>query len=512
MGQMEGVNGTSGGREAARLFERVLLIEDDSSHALIIRRALRPHVGTVHEARSLLEGLELLRKHTIDVLLSDLHLPDCPPQDLVNRVHGVAPVPVVLLTASTSVRDAVTGIQSGARDFLVKSFSDDFGELLRLSLLRLSRAIAAEAAQERLQREMQKLRGVIESSSDALATALASGEVVYANSAFRQFAAICGGTSDSLHQLVGASVQRAEEAQSVLNQKLQELSVGAVWNSEVLIRAEHLQAFSINLSVVGDERLGTREFVVWVRDVSELKRREKFQREILSTTTHDLKGPLGAISLSAELLGEALPGDSQNAKLVTRIASSARGALNMIDEFLSARRIQEGNFILKPVPCDLAGLVTEAMNDFLPMAAARSIELHREGPREVAGCVDRLGFVRVVSNLISNAIKFTPKGGQVSVILSSGSGEEVHVQVRDTGSGMEPSEVQKLFGRFSRLDRHQGVAGTGLGLFVVRSIVTAHGGRVEVQSKVGSGTTFDLSFPRLPPVNERGEIVALNFV
>ena len=496
---------------AAPLFRQALLIEDDSSHALIIRRALRPFVAEVHEARNLNEGIELLRRHPVDLLLSDLHLPDCAPRELVSRVHAVRAVPVVLLTSSTSVSDAVTGIQSGARDFLVKSFADDFGELLRLSLERLSRTLAAEAAQERLQREMQKLRVVIERASDALATALEDGEIVYANSSFRQFALVCGGSSESLVRLIGPAVQRAEEVQRVLNEKLKELTPGAVWNSEVLIRAENVQAFSMNLSVLGEEGSGHREFVIWVRDVSEQKRREKFQREILSTTTHDLKGPLGAISLSAELLTEALAADPQNAKLVTRIASSARGALNMIDEFLSARRIQEGNFILKPTPCDLVALVEEAMNDFRPMAVARSMTLEREGASTLTGCVDRIGFVRVVSNLISNAITFTPKEGKVVVRVFE-QGGEARVQVQDTGSGMEPSEVQKLFSRFSRLERHQGVSGTGLGLFVVRSIVTAHGGRVEVQSKVGAGTTFEVSFPGAPPVNDRGELVALNFV
>ena len=76
---------------------------------------------------------------------------------------------------------------------------------------------------------------------------------------------------------------------------------------------------------------------------------------------------------------------------------------------------------------------------------------------------------------------------------------------------MEPSEVSKLFARFSRLDKHREVAGTGLGLFVVKSIVTAHGGNIEVTSKVGKGTTFDTIFPKAPPVNERGELISLDF-
>ena len=81
--------------------------------------------------------------------------------------------------------------------------------------------------------------------------------------------------------------------------------------------------------------------------------------------------------------------------------------------------------------------------------------------------------------------------------------------VRDTGSGIDPTELQRLFQRFSRLDRHHEVAGTGLGLFVVKSIVDAHGGRIHVSSKVGVGTTFELVLPKSPPINAQGEVVAV---
>jgi signal transduction histidine kinase len=251
--------------------------------------------------------------------------------------------------------------------------------------------------------------------------------------------------------------------------------------------------------------------VVWVRDVQERKRREKFQREILSTTTHDLKGPLGAILLSADLIASTPLSPERVKDLVLRIASSAQSAVNLIDEFLSARRIQEGAFILKPVMTEVIASVETVVSAFSPVAQSRAIAIEKSWcASSIEWKLDRLGFERTLGNLLSNALKFTPKGGRITLGLAVEEGR-LHLRVKDTGSGMEPSEVNGLFQRFARLAKHGDVTGTGLGLFVVKNVVVAHGGTVDVTSQPGAGTLFDISFPKDPPVNERGELIALDF-
>ncbi|MCB0317677.1 MAG: HAMP domain-containing histidine kinase, partial [Bdellovibrionales bacterium] len=182
-----------------------------------------------------------------------------------------------------------------------------------------------------------------------------------------------------------------------------------------------------------------------------------------------------------------------------------------IDEFLSARSIQEGTFILKPTEIEIMPIVEETVKEFEAMASTRKINLQLgEIDKQVKGKVDELGLKRVLTNLISNALKFTPKGGGVFVSAKSKAGN-LHIEVRDTGEGMEPSEVNKIFERFSRLEKHGAIAGSGIGLFVVKNIVNAHGGSIQVTSKVGEGTTFGISFPSDPPINERGELISLDF-
>ena len=498
---------------ASTLLDRVLLIEDDSGHALLVKRAIARMAREVSVASTAAEGLRLTHDLKPDLIVTDLNLPDRSSIEHVRTLIEQAPgIPIVVLTASNSLSDAVEAMKLGARDFIVKNFDAHFNEALSLAVSRVHAAMLLEAERKRLQREMQVLRVAIENGKDALAIAGADGQLLYTNRSFRDFVELCGGRSDLLWSVLGDKVVKAERQRDTLRANFSSLPDGAVWSTEISFSAERDMAFDLSLSAIPvTGGAGRRTLVVWVRDISDQKRREKFQRDILSTTTHDLKGPLGAIIISSDMLGEMLKGQGRAADLALRVGSSAHTAVNLIDEFLSARRIQEGNFILKPTEQDLHALISEVLHDYETIAASRGIGLKFEAPAESVPCrVDRLGFSRVIGNLLSNALKFTPRGGSVLVQLSFRD-DDARIAVSDTGSGMEPSEVQKIFERFSRLEKHAQTAGSGLGLFVVKSIVTAHGGRIDVTSQVAKGTTFDLIFPLRPPVDGRGELISLDF-
>lgn len=492
------------------LFSQVLLVEDNESHALLIRRALREHCGAIALCPSVASAIELLSSKTFDLIISDLNLPDSEGVGHVEQFRNAGRgAPVVVLTSSTLLEDAVDAMKFGASDFIVKSFEGNFHDAFRLSLSRVHLAAKIERERRKYEREMQILRQAIDSSDDALAVTDQDGKIQWSNVSFARFAERCGGKADNLKSIFTEKISRVESLKAALEKSMSGLAVGASWHSELSLSVSKDEAYDFSISAIDDGR--SASFVVWVRDISERKRRERFQREILSTTTHDLKGPLGAIILSSEMLVELLKAETKPRELALRIASAAQGGVNLIDEFLSARRIQEGTFILKPKEQDVGGIISEALLSFEAIAAAKSIALtFEESSGKVGASVDRLGLGRVIGNLLSNACKFTPKGGAVKVTLSQ-EAEDFCVSVSDTGSGMDSADVKKIFERFSRLSRHGDVPGTGLGLFVVKSIVTAHGGKIEVQSKVGEGTTFSLIIPKQPPVNERGELISLDF-
>jgi len=502
----------------ATLFKSVLLVEDDSAHALLIKRALKNYVENVRHESSVAAGLQALSQFAPELVITDLNLPDSRGLTHVERLKESSnDTPIVVLTSSNSIQDAVSAMRLGARDFVVKNFDNNFSEVLGLSLSRLCATLLIDEERKKLEREMNALRLAIESSQDGMAVVDSKGAVSYANSAFRSVVELCGGDARNLLASFTAKVKEQEALVKELAENLEKLSPGAVWSSELHFVENKEMAFSMSLSVIPplhQDRAAEpqpNKTVVWFRDISERKRREKFQREILSATTHDLKGPLGTISLCAEMLQDAVAGQEKASQLVLRVASSSKGALNLIDEFLSARRIEEGTFILKPLPVDVLDLLRNVVADYAAIAKAKSIELScEETLSKLEVKVDKLGLSRVIGNLLSNAIKFTPKLGRVKVWVKA-LGSDYAVVVEDSGTGMEPASVHKIFERYSRLAEHKGIEGTGLGLFVVKSIVTAHGGKIQVTSKVGEGTRFTVILPCDPPVNERGEVVSLDF-
>lgn len=497
--------------ENTKLFTSILLVEDDPSHALLIKRALRDFCEELNHAEGVSVALEFLSKNDPELIITDLNLPDSTNCEHVGKFSSCKPLsPIIVLTSSTALNDAVQAMKHGARDFVVKNFDGEFKDILHLALTRVQRSIESEKEKRKLQHDMELLRAAIALSSDAFAILSASGKKVFSNPAFELFVEFCGGDSLDLKSFFSEKVKQSQELTESIYSRLQNMPVGSVWNTEVGFDKTIPKAFDLSLSVISLAQSEQPGYVLWIRDISEQKRREKFQREILSTTTHDLKGPLGAVALSSELLQGMLPPGEKPYEIALRIGSSAQGAINLIDEFLSARRIQEGTFILRPEEQVLDSVILELSENYETIAKARGIELQIEYPEGLSACVDRMGVIRALGNLLSNALKFTPKGGRVSLKLSQNY-NGLTIVVSDTGMGMETSELQTIFDRYSRLSKHEQVEGTGLGLFVVRSIVDAHGGRIEVSSQVGAGTTFELNFPKNPPVNERGQLILLDF-
>lgn len=498
------------------LFHKVLLIEDDTGHALLVKRALKGFVQDVTHVTSMPDALKEGATLSPDLVISDLNLgSDVAAARFPELQQATKQAPIIVLTASTSLNDAVEAMRQGARDFIVKNFDRDFAEILGFSLQRLADALRLESQQRALQQQLQILQVAIENSADGLGVIEPDGTFSYYNSALGKYVARCGGDVTTLHRVLGAAVKDSENLQRLLSEQLKTLQVGGIFHTEISFIGE--KDFALDLSIVcieervAEDVMPAARFVFLARDISELRKRQRFQREILSTTTHDLKGPLGAIMSSAELIQQFLPDRTRVEQLALRVGSSARTALNLIEEFLSARRIQEGSFILHPKDADVVASIAEVIADFSNMAMVRGIDLKFEhSSAEVQGKIDTIGFSRVISNLVSNAIKFTPKGGKITVSLS-GTRSGFRVRIEDTGSGMDSHEVKQLFGRFSRLERHQEIGGTGLGLFVVKAIVNAHGGTINVTSAVGKGTAFEVAFPAEPPVNERGELFCLDF-
>jgi signal transduction histidine kinase len=221
--------------------------------------------------------------------------------------------------------------------------------------------------------------------------------------------------------------------------------------------------------------------------------------ELLGIVAHDLRNPLGAITMRASMLRNEA--DSENTR--QQAASIENVAMRMsylIKTMLDVVTMEAGRFSLMRARCDIADLVREAMELFEPLAATKQVRL--ETIIKDAGLVthaDRERLLQVLSNLVGNALKFTPQGGQVTITVER-AGEEARLGVLDTGVGIARDHLPRIFDRFWKHDT-PGVKGTGLGLFIAKGIVEAHGGRMWVESEPGHGARFYFTLALEPTID-----------
>jgi signal transduction histidine kinase/putative methionine-R-sulfoxide reductase with GAF domain len=233
-----------------------------------------------------------------------------------------------------------------------------------------------------------------------------------------------------------------------------------------------------------------------MQDITYLKELDKMKSDFVATVSHDLRSPLSNVSGYASLLPEAGELNETQEEFVERIKASVKIMITLINNLLDLGKI-EAKVEMEVKPCQLVTVINQAVESLKQQAKAKEIVLQLDLPPElplIQGNQVRLD--QVVSNLIGNAIKFTPERGMVTV---SGRGEkgEVVVEVKDTGIGIAPEDQIHLFEKFYRVRSREtsGIEGTGLGLAIVKSIVEGHGGRVWVKSQLGKGSTFGFALP-----------------
>lgn len=222
----------------------------------------------------------------------------------------------------------------------------------------------------------------------------------------------------------------------------------------------------------------------------------RMREDVLAIVAHDLRNPLGAIAMSTHrLLDNAELGEPNGiGNGLQLILRSVKHMGSLVDELLEVGSIQSEKLELRTAPADVSELIDDAIAMFEAMAHAKSITVtkHIELAQRAVAC-DRERVVRVIANLLGNAIKFTPARGRV-VLQATRTGAEVRVSLRDDGPGIPREEREKLFERYWK-GASTGRNGIGLGLYIARGIIEAHGGRITVDSEVGVGSSFTFSLP-----------------
>jgi PAS domain S-box-containing protein len=229
----------------------------------------------------------------------------------------------------------------------------------------------------------------------------------------------------------------------------------------------------------------------------EADRANRAKSEFLSRMSHELRTPLNAILGFGQLLERQNPNEQQRSR-VQHIISAGRHLLNLINEVLDISRIEAGHLQLSVEPVAVAVVLEEALDLMRPLAADRSMELSVDSRLEsdLHVLADGQRLKQVLLNLLTNAVKYTSVGGRVEVSVDTSDPSKLRLVVTDTGAGIAPAKISRLFTPFDRLDVElSGVEGTGLGLALCQRLMHAMGGEIGVESRVGKGSAFWIELP-----------------
>lgn len=485
----------------------ILVIDDEQIMREGCSRILSKDGWTVIPAENGKEGLEKLqaRPGKIDAVLLDLMMPGMSGMEVLDQVHIIDPeLLVIVITGYATVESAVEAMKKGAYDFIAKPFTPD---QLRVVVRRALERAALQREAEFLRREREKslrdiatekskVRTIINSMGDGVLVCDRDRCIVLTNPAAGRMLRM---SEDCLlgkflpHCEIHADLSRTIEESLRTNETgytsvSQELTIG----QEVYFRA-HTAPVRNDLN----EIMGS---VTVLQDISHLKELDKMKSEFIAMVAHELRAPITTVEQQLGVILNKMAGDltRKQEELLARAKERTSGVLTLIKDLLDLSKIESGKMVQYKEPLTLQEVIQGVIDLMRAEAQAKNIELEFSPPNQTPLIhADRTSMDGIFTNLISNAIKYTPGRGKVWITLGE-EGGFVKATVSDTGIGISQEDLPRIFDRFYRVKTAQTreIIGTGLGLSIVKNIIDAHLGSIHVESDLGRGTTFTLLFPK----------------
>lgn len=485
---------------------KVIIIDDEDALRLGVKKLLELEGYDVTDAPNGTIGLELGCKTDFDLAIIDLKMPDIDGITVLKGIREKQPNTVCFIaTAFASYDSAVQATKIGAHGYIPKPFSaDELLQQLRLGLERRNLILEAERLKKdredrllELSFERSRLNTIINSIDDGVLVVNRDARVVYFNSA-------------ALKALNLQEIYLGENIKDVLPDKIKSL-ISNHLNSENDVEKSYSEEISLSSNndlimqatttpvIQGDGKLAG--VVLVLKNITEFKRIEAVKSQFVSMVAHELKAPLAATIGFINLLlqTDIKLSDEQREDFLNRSSRRLNALLIMVNDLLDISRIE-----MQAVVREIKELsLPDVINDVLQML---QMEIEKKGlsveivieentPKLKA---DLSEITRLVTNLISNAIKYNKQNGQIAISVNSAQ-HYLTLIVADTGIGMKEKEKKRLFQDFFRAknEHTKNIHGTGLGLAIVKRIVETYNGTVEVESEYGEGTTFFVKMPLL---------------
>ncbi len=342
-----------------------------------------------------------------------------------------------------------------------------------------------------LNQEARTLIAVLDGMAEGLWVTDAEGTVVRHNDALR---AMLQTTGDIVGQRPLALLRNDALNEAVVRACRE----GASTHLELTLEGLFTRTLAIRVTPLGRDRPGSAAVF---HDVTELRHLEKVRKDFVANVSHELRTPITAIRGYAETLqGGALQDPVMAPKMVDIIHRQSERLSELVEDLLELSRLESRELKLQVTDVSLAVAVSRAAEVVRHKAQGKKITVELDVPQGLMGRGDERGLEQVLLNLLDNAVKYTPEGGRVTVTGVQEDGRSV-VHVQDTGVGIEPKHLARIFERFYRVDkgRSRDMGGTGLGLSIVKHLLSAMGGEVRVESQPNEGSTFTIFLPAPVP-------------
>lgn len=485
----------------------LLIVDDEKLIREGIQRLLARENLRLTLAENGARAWQLLQQESYDLVLLDLMMPEMNGLELLELLHEKMPDQIVLIiTGHATVELAVEAMKRGAYDIITKPFTPD---QLRLVVRRALEKRALQIEAERLRQEQKKslkdiatekgrIQTIIHCMADGVLVTDQARNVVLHNPTLTHLLKLVPEALGGHPLPVLPGLEKMAEA---IGQVLRESGdPGATISQEFSVQ-ETPPVFlrSHTTAVRGDsgEVLGS---VTVVQDITYLKIMDQMKNEFVAMVAHELRAPLAAIQQQIQVILQGLAGEvsRKQQELLLRARERADGLLELIRNLLDISKMEAGLYFQQKETLDLTFAVEKVLSLFKPQAEAKGLTLRVIAPKDLPTIqADPQGLEEILTNLIHNAVKYTPEGGSVQVTLSPQS-EYLRIQVADTGLGIAPEDLPRIFDKFFRVknEKTRQIVGTGLGLPIVKRIVEAHLGYLEVESQINQGTTVTVLLPQ----------------
>ena len=439
------------------------------------------------------QGLQMIKEKHFDIVLVDLMMPVISGFDVLSEVRNHHPDTIVIvITGYATLEHSIEAMKKGAFDFIPKPFTPD---QLRAVV---DKALRYTSALQDIADSKSRLSVMVNRLTDGVMTTDARKLIVQVNPAFLHMIGYHG------EEVVGRHVNEIIHDENLLDSIEQALIMSPDTFTEITKEIQFEDKGEEKFFSAGcapfrgrmNENLGT---ITVLHDITALKKMDQMKSDFVSMVSHEIRSPMNSLLMQLKNISDGLAGPVtvKQKEILQRASEKILNLNNLVTELLDLSRIESGLIAHEKEQVDLAKLLTEQKNFHSPYAEEKEISLQLDCPADLPSILaNRQNMEEVFSNLVTNAIKYSPAGATITISATK-ENKYLKIQVTDTGFGIPGEDLEKIFTRFYRVkdSNTRQIQGTGLGLALVKSIIESHHGRINVTSEIGKGTTFTVLLP-----------------